>query len=142
MIASRILFSFLTLGVISAAAIPAVVIIEKREDVSDILTVNVLVASKIATEGNISPLLPHLSDALGTASTSFTGFQAKVDTNTGRWKQDVANAVAPVYNTHIKLYNLGKSIKGGRGLFSYTILAYFRIHVLTLQLRRNRDRKK
>ncbi|TFK37804.1 hypothetical protein BDQ12DRAFT_713276 [Crucibulum laeve] len=113
MIASRILFSFLTLGVISAAAIPAAVTVEKREDVSDILAVvstlqgstgsilpqiDALSTDDSATEDDASALLSQLSAALGTASTSFTNLQGKVNTNSGGSKQDVANAVAPVYN--------------------------------------------
>ncbi|TFK37795.1 hypothetical protein BDQ12DRAFT_749525 [Crucibulum laeve] len=113
MIASRFLFSFLTLGVISAAAIPTAVTVEKREDVSDILAVvntlqgssdtilpqiDSLIATNSATEDNLSPLLYQLSDALGTASTSFTNLQGNVNTNSGGSQQDVANAVAPVYN--------------------------------------------
>ncbi|KIJ25928.1 hypothetical protein M422DRAFT_273066 [Sphaerobolus stellatus SS14] len=105
MIVSRILFSFLSLGAISAVATPTPVVvsdekraIEKRADVSDISGVistlrsntnsilpqiDNLVSANQQTEDNISPLLQQLLTALTTAGTQINSFQS-------------ANQLAPV----------------------------------------------
>ncbi|KAF9002968.1 hypothetical protein BDQ17DRAFT_1242765 [Cyathus striatus] len=100
----------LALGVISAAATPAV--IKKREDVSDVLAVvNTLKASTSTiipqigtlfristTQDQVSPVFANLVAALNTASTSLNGLQGKVDTSSGGTPNDVANSIAPVYS--------------------------------------------
>ncbi|KAF9002959.1 hypothetical protein BDQ17DRAFT_1326327 [Cyathus striatus] len=100
----------LALGVISAAATPAVV--KKREDVSDVLAVvntlkastsaiipqiDALAASDSTTQDQVSPVFTNLVAALNTASTSLNGLQGKVDTSSGGSPSDVANSIAPVY---------------------------------------------
>ncbi|TFK37798.1 hypothetical protein BDQ12DRAFT_749549 [Crucibulum laeve] len=125
MIASRILYSFLTLGVISAAATPAAITVEKCQSTADIKTVlNTLKSSTDAilpqitnlgnvTDENVTPLINDLTAALNTASSSlasletYSDLQGRVDTNSGGSQQDVANAVAPIYrNIVVSLNNL------------------------------------
>ncbi|KIJ55982.1 hypothetical protein M422DRAFT_239159 [Sphaerobolus stellatus SS14] len=126
MIFSRVLLSFLSLGVISAVASPAPVAeekraIEKRADVSDVLGVvstlqsssnsilpqiDNLVSTNQATTDNISPLLTLLQTALTTAGTQINSFQSGgFDASTGGSAQDVANQLAPVISNVVTSLN-------------------------------------
>ncbi|GJJ12738.1 hypothetical protein Clacol_006983 [Clathrus columnatus] len=120
MIFSRVVFSLLTLGAISAVATPTPVpvsdekrAIEKRADVSDVLGVvstlgdatgsilpqiNSLISSATATADNITPLLQQLQTALNTAGTSIQNLESGFDASTGGSAQDVANGIAPIIN--------------------------------------------
>jgi len=111
MYAIRLVASFFAFGAISALATPTPVV-EKREDVSDVLAIvgtlqsstgsilpqiDSLVNTDQATEANLSPLLAQLVTALDTSAASFQSLNGKVDQNSGGSKEEVAAQVATVY---------------------------------------------
>ncbi|KAF9048944.1 hypothetical protein BJ165DRAFT_1342870 [Panaeolus papilionaceus] len=118
---SRALLSFFAVGAISTLASPTpapVDVVEKREDVSDVLAVidtlktstgsilpqiDNLVNTNQATTSNISPLLQNLVDAVNTGTASLNTLQGKVDATTGGTKdqvaQDVAGVITDIANT-------------------------------------------
>ncbi|PPR04822.1 hypothetical protein CVT24_007082 [Panaeolus cyanescens] len=122
---SRALFSLLAVGAIGALASPAPVV-EKREDVSDVLAVvgnlkattdvilpqiDSLVDSGAATDANLSPLLQDLATALDTSSSELDSLKGKVDPNTGGTKDEVAQEVSVVYTDVTKSLNNLKTKK-------------------------------
>ncbi|KDR67389.1 hypothetical protein GALMADRAFT_147174 [Galerina marginata CBS 339.88] len=110
MFASRFFASFLAFSAIAAYASPAPIEVQKRADVSDVLSVvstlksatssilpqlNSLAGSNQATQTNVAPLLAQLVGAFNTATTSLNGI-GPVDTTSGGTSQDVATAFAPI----------------------------------------------
>ncbi|RXW14963.1 hypothetical protein EST38_g10890 [Candolleomyces aberdarensis] len=117
MIFSRVVAALFAFGTISAVASPAPAVVEKREDVSDVLAVistlqsttggilpqiDSLVNTDTATEENLTPLLQQLTAAFDTSAVSLEALQGRVDENTGGTKDEVAEQTAAVYTDVIR----------------------------------------
>ncbi|PPQ81850.1 hypothetical protein CVT25_013450 [Psilocybe cyanescens] len=97
-------------GSLSASATPVPETVEKRADISDVLSVistlksstgtiipqiNSLVSDGTASESNVTPLISDLITSLNTASSSLASI-GSVDSTSGGSATDVANAIAPI----------------------------------------------
>ncbi|KAG2010607.1 hypothetical protein CC2G_013418 [Coprinopsis cinerea AmutBmut pab1-1] len=108
---TRALFSVFAVGAIAAIAAPSAVV-EKREDISDVLAIvgtlkastdsilpqiDNLVNTDTATEANLSPLLQDLSASINSGATSLEALRGKVDSSSGGTEEQVAEEVAVIY---------------------------------------------
>ncbi|KAH6901560.1 hypothetical protein BKA70DRAFT_1522319 [Coprinopsis sp. MPI-PUGE-AT-0042] len=108
---SRALFSFFAVGAISALAAPGPALVEKREDISDVLAtldtleasndaiipqIDALIDGNTANEANLSPLLEALVFNVDTTTATFKSYEGRTDPHHGGSKDDVAKKVAKI----------------------------------------------
>ncbi|KAH6892765.1 hypothetical protein BKA70DRAFT_1571544 [Coprinopsis sp. MPI-PUGE-AT-0042] len=111
MLFTRALFSLFAVGVISALAAPSVALVERGEDMSNVLAtldtleskndgiiskIDKLIDGNTANEANLSPLLQSLSFNVDTTTATFKSYKGKPDPHHGGSKDDVAKKVSKI----------------------------------------------